>query len=258
MNKRIDYTYNGGFPLTQYAADWMQSSYRNCLGAIAKMVGNKVILYGCDLVGANITDGWISYNGELIPFIGAPVGGGNVVITETNESRNFQDANNHVVYFNKQATMGLIGDFLFSDLKKIAALGNTWLPGDLNQKYVNNAYIAANFDGGGFGINKETGWQILSSAVPAAAGKVLVNLDAADADFNTAGNIGGEKKHALTAAENGPHTHTYNTKTGTAPQTGSATQCWVGDVTANTGSSGLGTPHNNLQPYFVVLTLIKL
>lgn len=34
------------------------------------------------------------------------------------------------------------------------------------------------------------------------------------------------------------HTHTYSTKGGTAPQSGNATQCWIGDSTANTGTTG--------------------
>jgi microcystin-dependent protein len=34
------------------------------------------------------------------------------------------------------------------------------------------------------------------------------------------------------------HTHTYNTKGGTAPQTGEDTQCWVGDSSGTTDSTG--------------------
>lgn len=88
------------------------------------------------------------------------------------------------------------------------------------------------------------------------AGRVLVGLDAADSDFNTIGETGGEKAHALTAAENGQHYHGLHAKSGA-----SALGAW-GNVaypsnsgtsaTMNTGNSGTGAAHNNLQPYIVV------
>lgn len=34
------------------------------------------------------------------------------------------------------------------------------------------------------------------------------------------------------------HTHSYATKSGTAPQSGSATQCWIGETTNTSGSTG--------------------
>lgn len=114
------------------------------------------------------------------------------------------------------------------------------------------------------------------------AGKVPVGVDTNDSDFNTAEKAGGEKSHEMTAAENGPHTHTggnhyhgvgagsyYAYATGTVSNetigsiSGSGwrlpqvpdTEFWsgfnktgLGGVVATT-SSGSGTAHNNLQPY---------
>jgi microcystin-dependent protein len=116
-----------------------------------------------------------------------------------------------------------------------------------------------------------------------AEGRALVGFDASDSDFNGIEKTGGAKTHTLIAAEmpahvhvidppatntssNGDHAHTYETKGGLAPQSGSATQCWVSTGTAttstagahthtidipafNSGSVGSGQGHNNLQPY---------
>lgn len=86
-------------------------------------------------------------------------------------------------------------------------------------------------------------------------GRVPVGYKSSDSNFNTIEKTGGESTHALTANENGPHTHTQliryasgadTTVYGYTPITSSAT------ATANSGltqSSGFGTAHNNLQPY---------
>ena len=85
-------------------------------------------------------------------------------------------------------------------------------------------------------------------------GRVLVGVDEGDDDFNAPNKTGGEKTHALTAAENGPHSHSY-TKTGNnnfvrvEPSTTYGTRATEGSTT---GTSGEGAPHNNLQPYVTV------
>lgn len=85
-------------------------------------------------------------------------------------------------------------------------------------------------------------------------GQVLVGVDENDADFNEIGKTGGEKTHALTAAENGPHTHSYtrtynNNFVRVEP---SGTYGTSLSTNSNTGTSGEGAPHNNLQPYVAV------
>jgi hypothetical protein len=121
MNKRIDLTFNGGFPATQYTLSFMQESYRNCFRALAGLLGDKVIVSGCDVVGGQVTNGWISIGGELIEFIGGVLPGDpKVVISETPVSRVFDDGTTHDVYFVKSATIGTPGSFPFSDLKRLS------------------------------------------------------------------------------------------------------------------------------------------
>lgn len=84
-------------------------------------------------------------------------------------------------------------------------------------------------------------------------------LFAADDASYIAGGTGGEEKHALTEAENGPHTHVYTNKGGNVASGVS----WYASSTYDNGSapdtyalgtqsSGQGAPHNNMPPYLVV------
>ena len=52
--------------------------------------------------------------------------------------------------------------------------------------------------------NKYTG----TTWVAWGSGRVPVGIDSAQTEFDTVEKTGGEKKHALTSGENGPHTHT--------------------------------------------------
>lgn len=274
MNKQIDLSNTGGFPLEEDTLAFLQESYTGAFAAIAKLCGDKTILHGVVVTGANVSNGWISYNGELMPFIGGAVGAKVSISTVVNPVV-FEDLVTRNAYFTKTASSGIVGDFDFSELAKIGSLSNIWLPGDLKQKYVDNDYISTNFDNNGFGLNKELGWRILSSAVPAAAGKVFVNLDSADDDFNNVGNVVGAKTHKLLPSEQGNFTvsttnndpnqnatnsgfSTVRTKfNGQVPVTGAPNEAAYGEELV-VALRDTATAHNIIQPSFTVLTLIKL
>lgn len=67
-------------------------------------------------------------------------------------------------------------------------------------------------------------------------------------------DIGGEKEHALTSDENGLHSHSSGAASANGGQylTGSAPIA-IGD----TGSSGLGDPHENRPPYYALAFIMK-
>lgn len=94
---------------------------------------------------------------------------------------------------------------------------------------------------------------------PTLVGRVAVGLDSTQVEFDTMGETGGEKTHALTAEENGPHAHDQNSSLfyQSGGSTGAARGLFSGTRYVGTFSSGLGSPHNNLQPYQVVRAWVR-
>jgi microcystin-dependent protein len=121
-----------------------------------------------------------------------------------------------------------------------------------------------------------------------APGRVMVGLDAGDADFDTAGEMGGAKTVTLTEAQMPVHTHvqdahghavtdpghahvqgvnstatgglsgyTADTSTNTRVNSGYSTSSATTGLTVNNAAAvnqnaGGGEAHSNLQPYIVV------
>ena len=88
------------------------------------------------------------------------------------------------------------------------------------------------------------------------SGKVPVGVDTAQTEFNSVEKTGGEKTHTLTTTEIPSHHHSYDKTTGgdffiTNEETlGSVIALKNLTITStNTGNTGSGGSHNNLQPY---------
>ena len=91
------------------------------------------------------------------------------------------------------------------------------------------------------------------------SGRVPVGVDTSQTEFETVEKIGGEKEVTLTKEQipshnheipelqddNGGHTYTRNTTRATRNTATETFKAWWG----NTGDTGGGQPHNNLQPY---------
>jgi microcystin-dependent protein len=93
---------------------------------------------------------------------------------------------------------------------------------------------------------------------PNFKGKTAVGYSSAETDFNYVGKSGGEKTHTLTTAEIPSHAHTmtmiYGTGwSGVIPLGASSGTTYSG----NTGNTGDGGSHNNIQPYLSVNYIIK-
>lgn len=121
MNKRIAFENLGGNPLDQQSWEFMQDSYRSALAAVAKLCGDKTILTGVEVAGGNVTPGWISYNGELVRFVGGAVSA-EVVVVETSNLVSYNDGSQYQVEFEKVAYCGAPGAFLLSDLKPLSTI----------------------------------------------------------------------------------------------------------------------------------------
>ena len=87
-------------------------------------------------------------------------------------------------------------------------------------------------------------------------GRVTVALDDSDADFNTISKTGGEKTHTLTVYEmpshNHPGTYWMQREGYGYVVPGSTSGANRTDISAS-GYAGGNQPHNNLQPYIVVV-----
>ena len=131
MHKKIDFTKQGGFPLTQEVLAFMQDGYSDLSAAIIGN-SNNAIVKGCDVIEGvneyNVTGGFIVFNGELLPFI--PSGGGQdadirFVITSTQEQLVFANGTSQTVVFNKYAQADPYGasPYKLSSLIRIGEVG---------------------------------------------------------------------------------------------------------------------------------------
>ena len=87
------------------------------------------------------------------------------------------------------------------------------------------------------------------------AGRVIVGLNAADSDFDTAQETGGTKTHTLTTAELPSHTHTVSIPSsengGSSNDHALFPDSTSSGETFTSGATGGGGAHNNVQPYIV-------
>lgn len=140
--------------------------------------------------------------------------------------------------------------------------------GDIKEIDVSNAYIAANFDATGLGINERIGWAICNgnNGTRNRLGRVGMQYSPS---YPILGSTGGEETHVLTVGEMPSHTHKTRASTGSVVVHSSSSQfytegnTWSSSGTADEKYTGIvneggGLPHNNLQPYIVTLFIMKL
>jgi microcystin-dependent protein len=78
---RIDFKQQGGFPLVQDTLDYLQNAYGNALSGLAKVLGDKVILWGCEKTPLGVVqEGMVSLGGELLYTAGGADGTGTATV----------------------------------------------------------------------------------------------------------------------------------------------------------------------------------
>lgn len=123
MNRKADFTHAGGLYTYQDTLDFMQSGFSQPLDAIANVIGSKVIISGCvDLVG-QLSAGWISFNGEILPFTGgikAPF----IIVDEMTTNEQYDDNVQRPFYTVRRLKFGNVvgsfGGFPASDLRPLS------------------------------------------------------------------------------------------------------------------------------------------
>jgi microcystin-dependent protein len=94
--------------------------------------------------------------------------------------------------------------------------------------------------------------------LPNLKGRIAVGLDSSQTEFDALGETGGAKTHTLTTDEIPGHTHGVVTQVGSLSPVAGSTQMYTGSTDGSqTGSTGGGGAHNNLQPYLVLNYIIK-
>lgn len=137
--------------------------------------------------------------------------------------------------------------------------------------------------GGVYPISPPAGWAICDGAngTPDLRGRFLLGTNSntstnSNYTVQEVNSIGGEESHVLTIAETPAHTHSYtdvyytennsvvsdldvieggNNKRGSGSTDGD--NSYLGR-TKNTGSTGGGTAHNNMPPFYTVIYIMKL
>jgi len=142
----------------------------------------------------------------------------------------------------------------------LAVLANgTAQTGDVKEIDISNAYLLANFDPTGLGINERVGWAICNgnNGTRNRGGRVAIQYNTT---YPTLGATGGESTHVLTTNEipslNVPFTgsNADNGDPGTYIITASTQSNGAKNITATGG----GQAHNNMQPYIVTVFIMKL
>ncbi|SFW12947.1 hypothetical protein [Chitinophaga sancti] len=282
MNKIEQLTNLGGFPMTQYTLAFMQSSYHDALAGLSKMIGNAVIVSGMEEVGNNVADGWISYEGELLPFVGGPKLD-TWIVEELMESRLFADQVTRNVYFTKRARFGS-GGIAYGNLQRIETLlslrdtianlkasftqqlGSLWKKGDVIQVDCDTKYILENFDSTGLGKNERAGWAICNgfNNTNNRMGKFPIGYDPSRMDYNAPGKTGGVESVTLSMDQMPQHTHRFSA-TGEAfgfdNGYASVVSTFIrrgGDFDASMVPAGGSQAHENRPPFIVTLFIMKL
>ena len=114
MYKRIDFSKLEGLATYQDTLDFLQISYRDAIGAVARAFGSKVIVTGVTDLGTAYSDGWVIIDGELMPFTGG-LKSDRIVVEEQTGTEMFNDGSNQTVYYTKRAKSGVTGGFTFTD-----------------------------------------------------------------------------------------------------------------------------------------------
>lgn len=248
MNRRIDFSKLGGLPVTQNTLAFMQDTYNNAFGALGAFFGDMVILTGVEAQGGQYTDGWISIQGEILPFEGGAIQPTFVIVENIATERYFDDVVKDV-YYTRVARLGAGGiSYNVSDLAKVGTIKsifyslcpiNSVIPYEGNPAAIPPGWVMHNLVGG----------------------RVLVGISN-DVDFDTLGKTGGTKTIQITDG-NISHGHPlppradgYNGNGAQAALTiagGLGSNFQLPVRTGNIGNANLSRdPVKIVQPYYVI------
>ncbi len=116
----MDFSQLGGLYTYQDTLEYLQSGYSQVLDALAASYGNNLILSGLQVVGSNVSDGWVVLNGEILPVVGGTLMSYLFLETVTTPEQ-FADGQQRDVYSIKrlQFTANADSNISFSDFVRL-------------------------------------------------------------------------------------------------------------------------------------------
>jgi hypothetical protein len=126
IHRGYDFSQLGGFPINQQRLEWMQTAYAELSGGLAALFGDNTIVSGCIVNGNNVSDGWIVYDGELLPFIGTQTGVlDTFLIREAQTPLTFKDSSQKNVQFSRFAQFGTSDNTIpWDNLRRLPSLAS--------------------------------------------------------------------------------------------------------------------------------------
>lgn len=117
-----------GFPGTNKTWRFVQDAFKEPLNALAIFCGDKVIVSGMEITANSVANGFITYNGEIIPFVGGDLESTvsifevieNVAYNvDTDSDGNLDLLPGYKTRYAQCGNGGNIGSFPFSDLTRL-------------------------------------------------------------------------------------------------------------------------------------------
>lgn len=272
MNKQ-NFNQLGGFPFETDTLDWMQAAY-SIFNAIGHVVGNYTIISGCEVNGANVSDGVVFVDGELYKFVGGNIQT-TVRVLETATQKEFENGDVKDVHFERYVTFASgTGAINWSEFKRpetLKSLSSRILPAGTNPQLFSGDVNAI-----------PEGWQLCDGTnnTPDLRKRFIVGYDDTEPDYDAIGKAGGTKEVTLTEAQMpshnhsgsansaGSHSHTFTAYVQSGSNSGSGgeaagyfqsrstSSAGSHTHTLNINSKGGGQAHENRPPYYVLAYII--
>ncbi len=118
MHKQLKLDNLGGLKFSQTELDLIQKAYTESIEVIAALLGDYVIVTGCVESAGQVSDGWLVYNGELLPFVGGAAQS-RVLVSEVVTTTEYENSPNQNFLTERKAVLGISGGMLRSSFKRL-------------------------------------------------------------------------------------------------------------------------------------------